>query len=166
MQADIQATYTISRAEYLQAIRRHYRRSLKYGLEMAFSLMIITLGLNMLQSEKGRALAWIHISVGLLLLLRLNYAVWLMPVLMYRNQPKLQSENHLIFDESEIHVQTDQIQSQLQWSFYQSWRLDDQYYYLYDAKKDPSVIPRRAFSAEADRELAELLQHKIGPPVK
>ncbi|MCY2935464.1 MAG: YcxB family protein [Planctomycetota bacterium] len=164
MQADIQATYTISRAEYLQAMRRHYRRTSKYVQDIG--PMMITSGVIMLESEKGRVLGWIQISLGLLLLLMLIYAVWLMPVLMYRNQPKLQSEYHLTFDKSVIRLQTDQIQSQLQWSFYQSWRLDDQYYYLYYGKQDLSVIPRRAFSAEADSQLAELLQQKIGPPVK
>ena len=120
MQADIQATYTISRAEYLQAMRRHYRRTSKYVQDIG--PMMITSGVIMLESEKGRVLGWIQISLGLLLLLMLIYAVWLMPVLMYRNQPKLQSEYHLTFDKSVIRLQTDQIQSQLQWSFYQLWQ--------------------------------------------
>lgn len=165
MPQPIQAVFTISRAEYIQAIRRHYR-SLNNGQDLAFSFMAIVLGSFAVQSGIGQFLGWAVIGVCLLLFLKLIYAFLLIPVLMYRNQPKLQSEYRLAFHESGIHIQTDQIQSQLQLSFYHSWRLDDRFYYLYYGKRDLSIIPRRAFSAEADAQFSEMLRHQIGPPLK
>ena len=161
----IQAVFTITGPEYIQAMRRHYRQKLKLVKDGAASLLAIALGAYLVQS-RGQSLGWVLIGLGVALLLMVIYAVWLMPILMYRYQPKLLSEYQMSFQEDGITFQTDQIHSQLQWLIYHSWLRDDLFYILYHGKRDLSVIPRRAFSSEADNQLLELLHRRIGPPVK
>ena len=92
----------------------------------------------------------------------LVYAIFLLPHMIYRYQPKLKSEYRLRFRDEGIGFQTDEIDAQLKWTMYHSWIRDAEFYILYHGKRDISVIPRRALKGDADKNLGELLRQHIG----
>ena len=81
-----------------------------------------------------------------------------------RSQPKLKDEYSLTFADDGIGFKTSSIDSTLQWSLYQSWLSDDDFYIMYHGKRDLSVIPRRTLSDKDDERLRQMLTEKIGPP--
>ncbi len=92
------------------------------------------------------------------------YAFLWLPSLIFQSQPKLKSEYQLHFGDDAIGFKTDTIDSTLQWSTYHSWLRDNEFYILFHGTKDITVIPRRSFEPEADQQLSELLNRKMGPP--
>lgn len=162
MPDSVEATFTISRDEYIRAMRRHYKKKLQLKRDLAAGAVAILAGIYLLQATSLTWPAWLLVIAGAMLLLLVIYAVLLLPHLLYRYQPKLQSEYRLRFRDDAIGFQTDEIDSELKWSIYHSWLRDDEFYMLYHGKRDVSVIPRRALADEADQRLADLLNQKIG----
>ncbi len=161
----IEAVFTITRPEYIRAMRRHWYRKLNLGRDLVCSVGAMAFGFYFLMSDASSLLGWCLIGMGFLLLMMVIYATWLLPVLMYRYQPKLQSEYRLIFQESGITFQTNQLKAELSWSLYHSWLCDDEFYIMYHGKRDISVIPRRALPEQSESYFAKLLQSQIGPPL-
>ena len=109
---------------------------------------------------------WIVIILGLILLLLVAYALLILPILIYRSDPKLKWEYSLDFYDDRIEFKTRGIDSTLQWQLYHSWVDDDEFYILFHGKRNVSVIPRRVLASDdSDERFAELLQRKIGPPL-
>ncbi len=162
----VTATFTITRDEYIRAMRRYYQTQLRPKRDLIGSVLSILGGMYLLQTDDMPGLAWMLVAVGVIFLLLVVYIVVLLPHLMYRYQPKLLAEYRLHFADDAIGFQTDEIDSKLKWSLYHSWLRDDEFYILYHGKRDVTVLPRRALADGADQRLAELLRHKIGPPLK
>lgn len=163
MPDSVEATFTISRDEYIRAMRRYYKTKLQLKRDLVASVAAILAGIYVLQGTSMSGLAWLLIIAGAILLMLVIYAVILLPDMIYRYQSKLQSEYRLRFSDDAIGFQTDEIDSELKWSIYHSWLRDDEFYILYHGKRDVSVIPRRALENGADERLAVLLSQKIGP---
>ncbi len=153
----------IGRAEYIRAIRRHYHSQLRVTRDIAGGLIAITGGLYLLLASEQAAMAWILITAGTTLLALVGYALFLLPSMLYRSQPKLQSEYRLHFADNGIGFQTTDIDAQLQWTMYHSWLCDDEFYILYHGTRDLSVIPRRSLTDEENERFTALLQRNIGP---
>ena len=161
----VEATFTISRDEYVRAMRRYYKTKLQLKRDLVGSVVAILVGIYLLWSTSMTGLAWLLVIAGAISLILVIYAVALLPHLIYRYQPKLQSEYRLRFRDDAIGFHTDQIDSELKWSIYHSWLRDDEFFILYHGKRDVSVIPRRALVDGADERLTELLSQKIGPAI-
>jgi hypothetical protein len=144
-------------------MRRHYKSKLRLKRDLAGSAVAMLAGFYFLQALPYRPWAWLLIIAGASLLMLVIYAVILLPHMLYRYQPKLQSDYRLRFSDDAIEFQTDEIDSKLKWSIYHSWLRDGEFYILYSGKRDVSVIPRRALDDGADERLAELLSQKLGP---
>lgn len=145
-------------------MKRHYRSALKIGRDLVAGLLAIAGGTFLLLSSSDQWTAWTLIVAGAALLLMLAYAIFLLPAMIYRSQPKLKDEYSLTFADDGIGFRTNSIDATLQWAIYQSWLFDDDFYIMYHGRRDVSVIPRRALSADDDSRLRELLTAKIGPP--
>lgn len=159
----VEATFTISRDEYIRAMRRYYKTKFRLKRDFVGSVVAILAGIYLVRSISMPGLAWVLVIAGAILLMLVIYAVVLLPNLIYRYQPKLQSEYRLWFRDDSIRFHTDEIESELKWSIYHSWLRDDEFYILYYGKRDVSVIPRRALADGDDERLTELLSQKIGP---
>ncbi|NEQ55650.1 MAG: YcxB family protein [Leptolyngbya sp. SIO3F4] len=109
-------------------------------------------------------IGWLVMIVGAILLAMIGYALFLLPLLVYRSQPKLKAEYSLGFSESGIDFKTNQVDSKLQWSLYQSWWSDSDFYILYYGKRDLTVIPRRVLDESAEQRLQDLLLSQLGKP--
>lgn len=165
MPDSVKANFTITRDEYVRAIRRYYKTELQLKRDLPGSIIAIVAGVWVLQSTSTPAFAWMLIVLGGGVFVLVVYTTTYLPQVIYRSQPKLKSEYRLEFRDDGIGFHTDEMASELKWSIYHSWRRDDEFYILHYGKRDISVIPRRALLNRADDQLAALLRQHIGPPL-
>lgn len=158
----IEATFTITREEYIRAMRRHYRSKLSVVRDVVGSCVVIGLGLYLLNTSNAM-IAWFAIVSGVLLLALVGYAILLWPNLLYRWQPKLKSEYRLRFSESGIEFRTDSIDANLKWTMYQAWLQDKEFFILYHSVRDLSVIPKRCMTTDSEVGFRSLLERMLGP---
>jgi hypothetical protein len=164
MAESIDAVFTITRREYVRAMRTYYKRKLNVVRDSVVGLAMIGLGCYFLQATGNSLLGWFAIASGVIVIGLNLYAVTVLPELIYRYQPKLKSEYRMQFRDTGIHFQTDDIDAELKWSLYHSWLRDEEFYILYSGKRDVSVIPRRALG-DADERFSAMLQKHIGTAV-
>ncbi len=131
---------------------------------MFTGFLALAAGVYLLMSSSGGWTAWALTITGVALLLMVAYSLFLLPGMIYRSQPKLKDEYSLTFADDSIWFKTNSIDSTLQWSLYQSWLSDEDFYIMYHSKRDLSVIPRRTLSDDDDERLRRMLTEKIGPP--
>ncbi|MBE9060631.1 YcxB family protein [cf. Phormidesmis sp. LEGE 11477] len=162
----VDVTFTIRRSEYIRAIRRYYKTKLALWRDGVVSVLMLALGLYLLQSIGIPFFAWLLIILSVCLLALTIYSLLLLPQFIYRSQPKLKSEYRLRFREDAIRFQTDEIDSEVKWSFYHSWQRDQEFYLLYHGARDLSVIPRRALQSQDDERLLELLKRRISKQIQ
>ncbi len=163
MADSIETIFTITRDEYIRAMRRHYRTRLRIGRDIVGGLIAICCGLYLLNSTDQFAFAWLLIVVGTFLLVLVAYAILVMPSMIYRSQPKLKSRYRLQFDDNGIRFRTNDIDAQLKWQMYHSWLCDDEFYILYHGTRDLSVIPIRSLPEDRCQQFEALLKRNIGP---
>jgi hypothetical protein len=164
MNNSIAVTFTYKREDYIRAIRRHYMRTLQLRRDIIAGILSLLFGLYLTFIAQVSWLGWLVMIVGSILLAMIGYALCLLPMLVYRSQPKLKDEYSLHFSESGIDFKTDQIDSKLQWSLYNSWWSDADFYILYYGKRDLTVIPRGALDVFTDQRLQNLLLTQLGKP--
>jgi hypothetical protein len=127
--------------------------------------LAVAAGLSWVVYSSPDWIGWLSLGFGAVLLTMVAYVTFLLPRIVYHSQPKLKSEYRLSFSDEGILFKTDNIDATLQWSLYQSWRSDEEFYILYHGKRDLSVVPRRVLRTEdADRHFREMLERNIGPP--
>ncbi len=144
-------------------MRLYYKTKLQWKRDFVGGIVALGAGIYFLQSSTLLpAMAWLFVLAGCFLLALLLYAIFLLPHMIYRSQPKLKSEYRLRFRNEGIGFQTDDIDAQLKWTMYHSWMRDAEFYLLYHGKRDVSVIPRRALKDDADKNLGELLRKHLG----
>lgn len=158
----IETKFTITRDEYIRALRRHYRTRFSVARDTIPAIAVVGFGIYLLGNSEQSALAWILIAPGITLLGLVIYARTLLPSMIYRSQPKLKSEYRLSFRDDGIGVRTPQVDAQLLWSIYHSWLRDDEFYILYHGPRELTIIPRRALSEGDDERFGALLQRTIG----
>jgi hypothetical protein len=159
----ISVSFTYSRAEYIRAMRRHYRTILHVRLDVAIAIVMIALGCYMTYSRLSAMVSLFGIVAGAVLLVIVSYAWFMLPRQIYASQSKLMQQYDLVFSDAEISFRTAGIDSRLDWSIYQKWLADDEFYILYYGKRSLTIIPRRVFSDDsADQVFHELLVRKIG----
>ncbi|WP_144056621.1 YcxB family protein [Rhodopirellula europaea] len=164
MNSPVTTTFTFTRDEYILAMKRHYRSALNVGRDVVAGLLAVAGGIFLVMRSSGGWTAWALLVAGVVLLSMVAYALFVLPSIIYRSQPKLKDEYSLRFAEDGIGFKTRSIDSTLQWSIYQSWLFDNDFYIMYHGKRDLSVIPRRTLSADDDLRLRQMLTAKIGPP--
>jgi YcxB-like protein len=161
----IVAIFTYSRNEYILAMKRHYKTTLRVRLDVMAGIAGIVGG-SILALTTGSRFAWLMATAGALLLAMVAYAIFVLPIIIYKSQPKLKNEYRLFFSDDGIEFKTAGIDAKLEWSLYTSWLSDNDFYILYHGKRDLSVIPRRSLSSNnADQRLREMLTRKIGPAI-
>ncbi len=163
MDAPVSTTFTYTRREYVLAMRRHYKSTLRVKFDIVGGLLAVAGGLYLALIAHSGAVGWLLAGLGAALLAIVAYAMLLLPHIIYSSQPKLAKEYALSFADDCIRFKTEDIDSTVQWSLYHAWLSDDQFYILYHGKRNLTVIPRRAL-ADADDTLRKLLTAHIGAP--
>ena len=163
MSGSILAAFTITRAEYVRAIRRYYKTKLQVKRELVCGVIAIAGGVFLLNTIENVTLAWLMIFSGVVLASLVLLAGFALPTIIYRSQPELKDEYRLEFREEGIGFKTKNIDSNLEWSIYHSWLRDKEFYILYHGTHYVTVVPRRSFANGDDDRLKDLIVRKIGP---
>lgn len=164
MNDPVSVTFTYGRNEYVRAIKHHYFRTLQLRRDIVASVLGVLIGAYLTFVVRIGWIGWLVMAVGIILLAMINYAVFLLPLLIYQSQPKLKDEYRLSFHDSGIDFKTAQIDSKLQWSLYRTWWSDPDFFILYYGKRDLTVIPRRVLNGSEDKQLQDLLMRHLGQP--
>ena len=162
LSGSISAAFTITRAEYVRTIRRYYKTKLQVKRDLVGGVIAIAGGVFLLNTIENVTLAWLLIVSGVVLALLVLYAIFALPAIIYRSQPKLKDEYRLEFRDEGIAFKTKNIDSNLEWSIYHSWLRDNEFYILYHGTRDVTVVPRRSFASGDEDRLRDLLVRKIG----
>lgn len=73
------------------------------------------------------------------------------PVMTFRKTSKFKDEYHLTFTEEGILFETDTIHSELKWDVYTIFWESEDCYYLVQEKHVYTILPKRAFSGDAEK---------------
>ena len=149
--------------EYARALRRvqahrlHVRRDLALGAAGSAGATALWMA--------GGPTLWAAslASAAIALLLILVTALFVVPALVERSDPKLRHPYELRYSNDGIRFVTTGIESHLAWSVYTAWREDTEYVYLLRGSRDVSVIPTRAFASASDRaSFVEMVTRQLG----
>ncbi len=160
----VDTRFTITKPEYIRALRRHYRTRLQPIRDGIASFIAVCGGLILLLFTTSRVLPWLLIIPGIILGLLVAYACLLLPTLIFQAQPKLRSEYQLSFSDDAIRFKTDEVNSTIQWSTYNSWTRDNEFFILYHGTREFTVVPLRALQPGDSQRLEDLLNKKMGLP--
>ncbi len=96
--------------------------------------------------------------IAALLVLMLGCVVYFyIPEKKFQMNSKYHEEYELTFSEEGIHFKTPSIDSRLEWDIYSELWENDKFYFLIQAKQIYTIIPRRAFSGQAEEERFEAI---------
>lgn len=84
-------------------------------------------------------------------------AFTLVPIILFRSEPKFRDEYSLEFSASGIHFRTAHIESDLKWDLYTSALVDLHSYILYYGSRQFTVVPKRVFQDISQRQMFEQL---------
>ena len=149
-------TFKYTQSEYVRAEKRYLLASktitktsvIFVGLYFLFSIFYLFLSSYSVMSIIALMFALIAGSIGSIL-------YFYIPVLKFRQTSKYHDEYTLIFSRDGIKFKTPKIDSVLQWDNYSElWESDD-HYFLIQAPRLYSLIPKRAFKNPADKQVFE-----------
>jgi hypothetical protein len=161
MSSVVTLTFRYRPGEYIRAVNAHQLARARLVPDAAFSLVFLAAGLATLFLG-GRENLWFGVAMCALgLALPATFAIFLfvLPRLMLAGSAKLHDEYQLTFSDAGIHFRTTAIDSRLAWSLYQSATEVRDFYLLYHGRRQFTVIPKRAFANETDRQAFEALLH-------
>lgn len=161
----IEIQFTITRDEYVRAIRKHNKTNLHFWRDSISSAFAIVVGAAFLVEGEYMVLGSILLVVALVLLSMIVFIKGVLPVASYEKaKQKLQSQYWLTFSDEQVRFRWNEIDSRLPWTVYTGWISDEEFYILYYDWMGCSVIPRRTLSKVDDRSFEGLLQRVLGPP--
>ncbi|QDV26756.1 YcxB family protein [Aureliella helgolandensis] len=162
----IEAQFTITRNEYVRAMRRHHRTRIQPVRDVIGGVLAALAGAYVLSSSESKLLGYILIVLGVILLSMIAYIKFIIPAKIYQAaKRKLSSEYWIQFRGDGMRFRYSDVDSSLKWSVFSSWLRDNEFYILYHDGIGCSVIPRRALHDGEDERLSELLTSVLGPSV-
>ena len=162
MDSAIRVSFRYSEQEYVRAMRAHYASVLRLKLDIAVIVFVALFGAYDLQRSDSRWYGIVSLSLSAVLALMLAAAFFVIPVLVFRREPKFRDEYSLTFSPEGIHFQTANIDSRLQWSLYSRALVDAYSYVLYYGTRSFTVIPTRVFeSADQLAAFDQLVSEKV-----
>ena len=156
----VDLSFHYTEQDYVRAMRSHYRRRLRLPLDIA----VIVIGSAIAAYQFRSGSQWLGTAVIALCALFaaiLVAAFTVIPRIAFRRQPKFRDDYSLSFSEQGIHFRTTHIDSELQWAMYSHALVDAHSFILYYGPNQFSVIPRRVFQDDRQRQTFErlLAQH-------
>jgi hypothetical protein len=163
----INLSFRYAEADYVRALRAHYASVLNLRLDVA--VIIILAGIGGWIWHFPSLHGWGQFCVGTAVVfgLVLIAAFTVVPPLAFRREPKFRDDYSLSFSPAGIHFRTAHIDSHLQWSMYSRALIDTYSYILYYGSNRFTLIPRRVFASENQREAFEhLLARQVSQIVR
>lgn len=143
-------------------MRAHFAMRLRLWLDLPVIVVVGCLGFYLWRSPDMRGFGIFFVSIATAFALVLTAAFFVMPIWIFRSQPKFMDEYGLTFSPNGIHFHTVHIDSELQWSLYTRALVDANSYVLYYGSKSFTVVPKRVFqSVEQRNAFEELLRQNV-----
>jgi hypothetical protein len=161
----LETKFTITRAEYVRAMRKHNRTRIQPIRDIVASVVAILAGIYLLWYSETKVWGYVLVVPSVVMLAMIGYIKFIIPTLLYQTaKRKLSSEYWMQFREDGIRFRYADIDSSLKWSVFSCWLRDDEFYILYHDGTGCSVIPRRAFCDGDNERFSKLLVSVLGPP--
>lgn len=140
---------------------------LRLLLDVSFAVVLAGIGAYLWRSSNLHWLGVACVVVSICFALLLVIAFTVIPLLVFRREPKFSDDYTLTFSPEGIHFRTANIDSQLQWGTYSRVLIDAHSYLLYYGSRQFTVIPKRVFqSIEQQQEFEQLLVRHISEIVR
>jgi YcxB-like protein len=162
MDTTINLSFRYLESDYVRALRAHYASRLRLRVDAVVTLVLLGGGIYLWTLPSLRWLGLACVVLAVLFAAILIAAFTVIPVLVFRREPKFRDEHSLTFSPEGIHFRTVHIDSQLQWSLYSRALVDAHSYVLYYGSRQFTVIPKRVFqNAEQQQAFEQLLRQHI-----
>jgi hypothetical protein len=146
MSASIELRFRYEQVDYVRAMRLHLSRRMRLRLDVTMAIVLGVVGASLL-AVAGPSWPGLLASAGSVSFLGLiGLAHFVVPVLAYRQQPKLHDEYQLDFAAAGIHFKTASIDSTIEWKLYRELLSDEHTHLLLYGKNGFTAVPRRVFS--------------------
>jgi hypothetical protein len=162
MNATINMSFRYAEKDYVRALRTHYATHLRLRLDIVVTIILAGIGAYLQRSPSLHWLGLTCVAVAVVFSLLLIAAFTVIPLLIFRREPKFRDDYSLEFSPEGIHFRTAHIDSQLQWTIYSRALVDGHSYILYYGTRQFTVIPKRVFqSIEQQQAFEQLMTQRI-----
>lgn len=91
-----------------------------------------------------------------------SYLYILMPILKFKQIAKYREEYTLVFSKEAIHFKTPSIESELKWNIYSALWDSRDFYFLIQAPRIYTIIPKRVFKDQNEKQIfEEIVQSRV-----
>jgi hypothetical protein len=162
----IKINYKNNEKEYGRVMCKYYSKSISTKFDILISILLILSGISS-WSYYGYSSLWlVMLLAGLVFLILMILANFIMPAVQFKMQSKFKDEYFLEFNEEDINFKTEQLNSKLGWAYYNEVRESAEVFYLFYGKSMFTFIPKRAFlNIEQESQFRELIKRKINSPI-
>ena len=162
MDSSVSVSFRYAQRDYTRATRANFGSRRRLMFDVAVAAVVAAAGLYLLTSRSDKWMGILLLSLSLIFVLVLIVGLAVVPRMVFRSTPKLHDEYFLEFSPQGIHFHTAQIDSELQWSTYSRALINAHSYLLYYGPRSHTIVPRRVFQNDEQRNAFEhLLAQKI-----
>lgn len=159
--SSVSLSFRYLESDYVRALRSDYADRLRLPLDICVVVGVGAVGIYLWPDLSGK----VFIGVSLTFAAMLLAAFWVIPPLIFRRQPQFRDDYSLTFSPEGIHFRTVHINSQLTWDIYSRALVDAHSYMLYYGSRTFTVIPKRVFDNDEQRESFDQLLAEHVPTI-
>lgn len=166
-QEEVRVTFSLSRAEYVRAVRYYLRKSHLVSWVQAV-VLIIALAAAAVMGTLMEQMSFLCTLLVVLSAMVALYGVWLyviQPGRIYDKNPALGRQVSFLFNREDLSRQDEETAVLLDWDLKMLWR-SKEFYYLFRGAEGYLLLPRSAFQSEEDRLRFEFLAQTACPEAK
>ena len=157
MDSTVNLSFRYSETDFVRAMRAHYASRLRLRLDIAVVIATAAVGAYLWHSPDSRWYGVTVVGVSAVFALMLVAAFTVIPIVVFRRDPKYRDEYSLTFSPEGIHFRTAHIDSELQWSIYSRVLVDAHSFVLYWRSSYFTVISKLLFHSVVQQEVFEKL---------
>ncbi|WP_417092402.1 hypothetical protein [Intestinimonas timonensis] len=164
---EVRVTFSLSRAEYVRAVRYYLRKSHLVSWIQVL-VILIALGAAAVMGILMERMSFLCTLLVVLSVMVALYGLWLyviQPGRIYDKNPALGRQVSFLFNREDLSRQDEQTAVLLDWDLKKLWR-GKEFYYLFRREEGYLLLPRSAFRSEEDRLQFEFLAQTACPEVK
>ncbi|KIL34386.1 hypothetical protein SD71_20400 [Cohnella kolymensis] len=132
---------------------------------IAFDLLIVTLlfayGIYLLANDQYGFFSSFMILVSLLYVFVIIARNYIVPVMLFRKEPKYRKEYFLSFSDDGIVFNAGSINANLDWDYYNGMKETKDFVMLTYGKRGQTIIPKRVFTDEQLKQFKQLVREKV-----
>lgn len=164
---EVRVTFSLSRAEYVRAVRYYLRKSHLVSWVQAL-VILIALGAAAVMGVLMERMSFLCTLLVVLSVMVALCGLWLyviQPGRIYDKHPELGRQVSFLFNQEDLSRQDAETAVLLDWDLKKLWR-GKEFYYLFRREEGYLLLPRSAFRSEEDRLQFEFLAQTACPEVK